>query len=129
MATLEEEIKEKVRSLSKEELEKKFINLYVTHQNLIKKNKAITDDYLKINSMYRIKTKDLDFSHTDTRRRQQYLHKEYTGNSKILNGILRILIDTKDYNLQKYMNALEAELEEKASEKEDFWNKKKKWKE
>ena len=44
MATLEEEVKEKVLSLSKEELEKKFINLYVTHQNLTKKNKAITED-------------------------------------------------------------------------------------
>lgn len=125
MATLEES----VSSLSKEELEKKFINLYNKHQELTKKNYKIFEEHKKIISIYRISTKDLDFSDMNTKRRQQYLHKKYVGNPKLYNGILKLLVDTKDNNLQKFMNVLERELEEKALEKEDFFNKNKKYNE
>ena len=110
MATLEE----KVSLLSKEELEKKFINLYNTHQSLIKK--------------FDINENDLDFFYHETKRRQQYLHKNYSPHLKVYNGLLKILIEKENIHLQKFFNNLNKELEIKATEKEDFPRKEPKYK-
>lgn len=116
MATLEENISNKISNLDRNELEKKFINLYITHQNLLKKYKGNETE------------KNLDFSDYQTKRRQQYLHKNYTPHVKTYNSLLKILIETEDENLQNFFNSLEVKLEEKAIEKNDKPRKKKKYK-
>lgn len=54
------------------------------------------------------------------KRRQQYLHKTYTGNARVLNGILQITIDKDDDNLLLFLTELNTELELKDTEQNNF---------
>ncbi|QFR42877.1 hypothetical protein [Sulfurimonas xiamenensis] len=97
-----------IKELSREELEGKFINMF--------------NDYsvLKNNHKNQEEVPLVDFSDFKIRRRQQYLHKTYSQHAPVLNGILKLYMDTQDKNLHHYLSELNAQLEKKAQENNDF---------
>ena len=103
------DVKSLVKELSREELESKFINMFNEYSILKCSEKQKSDE-----------TVDVDFTDFKTRRRQQYLHKTYTSNTPILNGILKLAVENNDKNLLTYLSQLNAELEAKAKENNDL---------
>jgi len=102
------EIESIVTKLSREELESKFINMFNDYSVIKKSEQSLADVEL------------VDFSSFKIRRRQQYLHKTYAINTPVLNGILKLYMDTKDKNLHIYLSKLNTQLEEKAQDNNDF---------
>lgn len=103
------DVKSVIQALSREELELKFINMF-NEYSIIKRGEKQTSD----------ETVDVDFTDFKTRRRQQYLHKTYTSNTPVLNGILKLAVENDDKNLLTYLSQLNAELEAKAKENNDL---------
>ena len=103
------DIKSAIQALSREELELKFINMFNDYSILKQSQKRKSDEVVSV-----------DFTDFKTRRRQQYLHKTYTSNTPVFNGILKLAVENDDKNLLTYLSQLNAELEAKAKENNDL---------
>ena len=103
------DVKSAIQALSREELELKFINMFNDYSILKQSQKSELDEVASV-----------DFTNFKIRRRQQYLHKTYTSNTPILNGILKLAVQNNEKNLLTYLSQLNAELEAKAKENHDL---------
>ncbi|MBU1218146.1 hypothetical protein KJ870_07125 [bacterium] len=110
-------IAEQIKNLDREDLEKKFVNLFekFNAMNDTEKKESLID----VNSALLPENGYKDFSIHKNKRRQQYLHKTYTKNATALNFLLNELIEKNDLNLQQYFNNLNKKLEKKAKENHD----------
>jgi len=116
-------LKEQIKSYDRETLENKFVSLFLKYEEQVSKNDTISEP--KENEPQPIlnikpRTDTLNFSDYKVKRRQQYLHKTYTDNARILNGILQIAIDKDDDNLLLFLTELNKELELKDTEQNNF---------
>ena len=98
-----EKIKEQINNLSREDLEEKFLKLYLEKLSL---------NQPKI---------DVDFTNQKIKRRFQYLNKYYAESKmRTYNALLKEIVETNDKTLQYYLNKLYFELEKEASDNQDF---------
>ena len=112
--TKEEKLKQQIKSYDREVLENKFISLFLKYEEQVSKKHEISkpkESEAKPILDIEPRTDTLNFSDYKVKRRQQYLHKTYTNNARILNGILQIAIDKDDDNLLLFLTQLNKELE------------------
>jgi len=119
----EEKIQQQIKSYDREILENKFISLFLKYEEQVSKSNEISEP--KKNESKPIldikpRTDTLNFSDYKVKRRQQYLHKTYTNDVRVLNGILQIAIDKDDDNLLLFLTELNKELELKDTEQNNF---------
>lgn len=128
--TREEKFKQKINTMDINTLKEKFENLYFKYQDLVSESKEseikTTEQIIEkeepkpIIDIKPLPENVLNFSDNKVKRRQQYLHKTYTSNDRVLNGILKLAIENQDENLLIYLTNLNKELEAKeAEEKRD----------
>lgn len=90
----------RLKQMSREDLEEKFISLFEKLSDLQSQNK---DEFPNV-----------DFTKFANVRRQQYLHKAYSPDTKPLNAILKYHTDNPNKHLQKFLNQLNHHLENTA---------------
>ena len=114
--TKEEKLKQQISKYDRETLENKFISLFLKYEEKSSTSTDIVKEECNepkpiINIKPRLNS--LDFSDFNIKRRQQFLHKNYTNNARILNGILNIAIEEDNDNLIDYLTELNKKLEYK----------------
>lgn len=92
-----EELAKAIKSMDRNIVEDKFINLFFQYENLLSEKKELGEI--------------IDFTDYKIKRRQQYLNKTYKKNTSALNNLLNELIETKNKHLQEYFNELYKELD------------------
>ena len=114
--TKEEKLKQQISEYDRETLENKFISLFLKYEaQSIIPTQLVEEESNEPKPIINIEPRlnSLDFSNFDIKRRQQFLHKNYTNNTRILNGILNIAIEEDNDNLIDYLTELNKKLEYK----------------
>lgn len=110
----EEKLKQQISNYNRETLENKFVSLFLKYEEQVSKSNEMSkpkENEPKPILDIKPRTDTLNFSDHKVKRRQQYLHKTYTKNARVLNGILQIAIDKDDENLLRFLTKLNKELE------------------
>lgn len=109
-----EKLREQISNFDRDTLEEKFFSLFLKYKELLDTQNEEPKNIIQVKpEVY----KTIDFSIHKNKRRQQYLHKIYTQDERILNGILNIYLETNDRDLESYLSRLNKKLEIKDQNK------------